>query len=59
MAVLYGNDAFSISVLSTKKWYSSFFKKDFRFPENLSPSQSIENSNFEIMLYFEAAIVAE
>ena len=30
MAVLYGNDAFSILVLSTKKWYSSFLKKIFR-----------------------------
>ena len=27
MAVLYGNDAFSILVLSTKKRYSSFLKK--------------------------------
>ena len=29
MAVLYENDAFSILVLSTKKRYSSFFKKVF------------------------------
>ena len=28
-AVLYGNDAFSILVLLTKKWYSSFLKKVF------------------------------
>ena len=27
MALLYGNDEFSILVLSTKKHYSSFFKK--------------------------------
>ena len=31
MAVLYGNDAFSISVLSTKKRYSSFLRKVFVF----------------------------
>ena len=31
MAVLYGNDAFSILVLSTKKLCSSFFKKVFVF----------------------------
>ena len=30
---LYGNDAFSILVLSTKKRYSSFFEKGFPFPE--------------------------
>ena len=29
IAVLYGNDASSISVLSTKKQYSSFLKKVF------------------------------
>ena len=28
-AILHGNDAFSILVLSTKKLYSSFFKKHF------------------------------
>ena len=31
MAVLYGNDAFSILVLPTKKQYSSFLKKVFVF----------------------------
>ena len=31
MAVLYGNDAFTILVLSTKKRYSSFLKKVFVF----------------------------
>ena len=31
MTVLYGNDAFSILVLSTKKRYSSFLKKVFVF----------------------------
>ena len=31
MAVLSGNDAFSILVLSTKRWYSSFLKKSFVF----------------------------
>ena len=31
MAVLYGNDAFSILVLSTKNRYSSFLKKVFVF----------------------------
>ena len=36
MAVLYESDAFSILVLSTKKWYCSFFKKIF--PENLFQS---------------------
>ena len=35
MAVLYGDGGFSILVLSTEKRYSSFLKKDFRFPENL------------------------
>ena len=34
-AVLYGNIAFSITVRSTKKRYSSHLKKGFRFPENL------------------------
>ena len=33
MAVLYGNDAFSILMLSTKK---GFFEKGFRFPGNVS-----------------------
>ena len=31
MVVLYGNDAFSLLVLSTKKRYSSFLKKVFVF----------------------------
>ena len=31
MAVLYGNDAFLILALSTKKWYSNFLKKVFVF----------------------------
>ena len=31
MKVLYGNDAFSILVLSTKKEYSSFLKNVFVF----------------------------
>ena len=31
MEVLYGNDALSILVLSTKKWYSSFLRKVFVF----------------------------
>ena len=31
MAVLYGNDAFSILVLLTTKWYSNFLKKVFDF----------------------------
>ena len=31
MAVLYGNDAPSILVLSTRKWYSIFLKKIFVF----------------------------
>ena len=43
MAVLYGNDAFSILVCSTKKKYSSFLKKGFGFLENLFQSWSIEN----------------
>ena len=38
MAVLYGNDEFSISMLSTKKWYFNFFDKGFCFPENLFQS---------------------
>ena len=48
MAVLYGNDAFAILVLSTKEQCSSFFEKGFRFPENLFQSCSIENvQNFQ------------
>ena len=43
MAVLYGNDAFSILMLSTKKAILQFFEKGFRFPENLLQSESIEN----------------
>ena len=43
MAILYGNDAFSILVLPTKKQYSSFLKKGFCFPENLFQSWSIDN----------------
>ena len=31
MEVLYENDAFSILLLSTKRWYSSFLKKVFVF----------------------------
>ena len=42
MTVLYGNDAFSILVLATKV-VLQLFEKDFRFPENLFQSQSIEN----------------
>ena len=38
MAVLYGNDEFSILMLSTKKWYFNFFDKGFRFTENLFQS---------------------
>ena len=34
MAILYGNNAFSIFVLSTKKRYSSFVKKVFTFQKN-------------------------
>ena len=34
---------FSILVVSTKKRYTSFFEKGFRFPENLFQSWSIEN----------------
>ena len=43
VAVLYGNDAFSILMLSTKKAILQFFEKGFRFPENLLESESIEN----------------
>ena len=38
MAVLYGNDEFSISVLSTKKTVLEFFEKGFRFPGNVFQS---------------------
>ena len=41
--ILYGNNAFSIFMLSTKKHYSSFLKKKICFPENLFQSWSIEN----------------
>ena len=43
MAVLYGNDAFSILVRSTKKCYSNFLKKSILFLENLFQSKSTEN----------------
>ena len=44
MAVLYGNDTFSILVLSAKKWYSSFFENIFL--------KSIENvPNFHWLSY--------
>ena len=43
MPVLYGNDAFSILVLSTKKTVPQVFGKRFCFPENLFQIQSIEN----------------
>ena len=38
MAVLYGNDAFTILVRSTKKCYSNFLKKSILFLENLFQS---------------------
>ena len=38
VSVLYGNVAFSILVLSTKKQYSSFFKKGLCFSKNLFQS---------------------
>ena len=38
MAVLHGNDVFSILVLSTEKRYSCFLKKGFSFPENVFQS---------------------
>ena len=38
MAALYGNDAFSMLVRSTKERYSSFLKKKIRFLENLFQS---------------------
>ena len=38
MFVLYGNDALSILVLSTKKAVLLFFEKGFRFPKNLFQS---------------------
>ena len=48
-SVLYGNVALSILVLSTKKYYSSFFKKGLCFSKNLF--QSIENvQNFQWLL---------
>ena len=41
-AVLYGDVAFSIIVLLTKRWYFNFLKKDFHFSEDLFQSQRIE-----------------
>ena len=41
--IFYGNVAFSIIVLSTKKKILLFCKKGFRFLENLFQSQNIEN----------------
>ena len=38
MPVLYGNDAFSVLVLSPKKRYSSFLRKVFLFQKNLFQS---------------------
>ena len=43
MAVLYGNDVFSIFVLSTKKRYSSVLKEVFVFQEIYFKVKSIEN----------------
>ena len=40
---LYGNIAFLIIVLSTKKMYSSFLKKVLVFRKNMFQSKSIEN----------------
>ena len=42
MAVFYGNDAFTILVLS--KTVLQFFEKVFRFPENMSEStENLQN----------------
>ena len=38
MVALYGNDAFSVPVLSTKERLPQFSEKGFRFPENLFQS---------------------
>ena len=45
MAVLYGNDVFSILMLSIKKRYffENGFLKGFRFPENLFSNKNVEN----------------
>ena len=50
--VLYGNVTFSIVVLSTKKWNSSFSKKAFCFSQNLFQSYNNENvQNFQWQPY--------
>ena len=43
MAVLYGNNAFLILVLSAKKQFYSFLKKTFRFPQNLFQSYRVSH----------------
>ena len=48
MAVLYGSDAFSISVRSTKKRYSSSLKK-FSFSKNTKIIQNFRWSSHEKM----------
>ena len=50
MAVLHANNAFSILVLSTKKEYSSFFEKIFRFPEILLQIQTTENVQIPLIV---------
>ena len=45
MTVLYGNDAFPILVLPTKKRYSRFLKKDLRFPEICFKVKALETFN--------------
>ena len=52
MAILYGNDAFSILLLSTKNGVLQFFEKGFHFPENQFQRKNIENvQNFHWLSY--------
>ena len=49
MVVLYGDNTFSIVVFLSKKRYSSFWKKGFRFPENVSKLKYWKRSKFLLM----------
>ena len=52
MAVLTGNDAFSIFSAFNWKTILQFFVKDFRLTENLFQSWNIENvQNFYLLLH--------
>ena len=51
-AVLNGNVEFSILVLSTKIWYSSFLKKVFRFTESIENIQNFSDCHIKTLRSF-------